>query len=107
MQRALGPVSVRPRYVYHQPHKANAAGITLKQWGDAETRMGGIEPMGEISLLTFLFIGLPDWQLPTRDPGIPLRQGVEWRIAIILKQEGTGMKRSQSTKSFVPSTFWT
>jgi hypothetical protein len=75
--------------------------------GNAETRMGGIEPMGEISLLTFLFIGLPDWQLPTRDPGIPLRQGVEWRIAIILKQEGTGMKRSQSTKSFVPSTFWT
>jgi len=67
--------------------------------------MGGIEPMGEISLLTFLFIGLPDWQLPTRDPGIPLRQGVEWRIALILKQEGTGMKRSQSTKSFVPSTF--
>ena len=28
---------------------------TLKQWGlNAETRMGGIEPMGEISLLTFL-----------------------------------------------------
>ena len=34
---------------------------TPKQWGlNAETRMGGIEPMGEISLLTFLFIGLPD-----------------------------------------------
>jgi hypothetical protein len=28
---------------------------TLKQWGlNAETRMGGIEPMGEIFLLTFL-----------------------------------------------------
>jgi hypothetical protein len=33
---------------------------TLKQWGlNAETR-GGIEPMGKIFLLTFLFIGLPD-----------------------------------------------
>ena len=27
---------------------------------NAETRIGGIEPMGKISLLTFLFIGLPD-----------------------------------------------
>jgi hypothetical protein len=26
---------------------------------NAETRIGGIEPMGKISLLTFLFIGLP------------------------------------------------
>ena len=30
---------------------------------NAETRMAGIEPMGEISLLTFLFIGLPDCRL--------------------------------------------
>ena len=30
--------------------------------------MGGIEPMGEISLLTFLFIGLPDWRSLTRNP---------------------------------------
>ena len=33
---------------------------TPKQWGlNAETGMGGIEPMGKIFLLTFLFIGLP------------------------------------------------
>jgi hypothetical protein len=34
--------------------RSNSGGL------NAETRMGGIEPMGKISLLTFLFIGLPD-----------------------------------------------
>jgi hypothetical protein len=60
---------------------------------------------GHFHLLTTF----PVERLPTRDPGIPLRRGVEWRIALAmnLNQEGTGMKRSQSTKSFMPSTFWT
>jgi hypothetical protein len=37
---------------------------------NAETRMAGIEPMGEISLLTFLFIGLPDRRSTDRSHGL-------------------------------------
>jgi hypothetical protein len=37
---------------------------------NAETRIGGIEPMGKISLLTFLFIGLPDCRPLGRYPAI-------------------------------------
>src|SRR5271169_4515435 len=41
---------------------------TLKQWGlNAETR-GGIEPMGKIFLLTFLFIGLLDSRCQSKYP---------------------------------------
>jgi|SRR5580700_10724174 hypothetical protein len=36
-----------------KPHAQTVGGL------NAETRIGGIEPMGKISLLTFLFIGLP------------------------------------------------
>ena len=36
---------------------------TLKQWGAECRDKGGIEPMGKIFLLTFLFIGLADLSL--------------------------------------------
>jgi len=36
-----------------KPHAQTVGGL------NAETRIGGIEPMGKISLLTFLFIGPP------------------------------------------------
>ena len=54
---SVSPLRTRRRNKVTRPEEDR----TLKQWGlNAETRMGGIEPMGEISLLTFLFIGLPE-----------------------------------------------
>jgi hypothetical protein len=51
----VSPLRTRRRNKVTRPEEDR----TLKQWGlNAETRIGGIEPMGEISLLTFLFIGL-------------------------------------------------
>ena len=48
---------------------------------NAETRTGGIEPMGKISLLTFLFIGLPG--LPVIRPESKMLRAlagvIEWR----------------------------